>query len=140
APIAELDLVLPRHWSRGNPVDILGDAPPERYSQALEIVAKDPAVDGILVTLSPQGMTNPAEVAERLKPFAKIPGKPVLASWMGGAGVEPGRDILNAAGIPAFPFPDTAARAFTYMCQYSSNLRALYETPELVGADGDRDA
>ena len=139
ATIAELDGVLPRHWSRSNPVDILGDAPPERYSKTLEIISKDPGVDGILVTLSPQGMTNASEVAERLKPFAKIAGKPVLASWMGGDSVAHGRDILNDAGIPAFPFPDTAARAFTYMWQYSSNLRALYETPELVGDSANRD-
>jgi acetyltransferase len=136
--IAALDTVLPRAWSRHNPIDILGDAPPERYSQALEIAAKDPAVDGILVTLAPQGMTDPALVAERLKPFASIPGKPLLASWMGGASVEQGREILKSAGIPTFPFPDTAARAFTYMWQYSSNLRALYETPELVAVPGDR--
>jgi acetyltransferase len=138
--IAQLDGILPRHWSRHNPVDILGDAPPERYSQALEIAAKDPAVDGILVTLAPQGMTDPALVAEQLKPFAAIPGKPVLASWMGGASVEKGREILKAAGIPSFAFPDTAARAFTYMWQYSSNLRALYESPKLIAELGDRAA
>lgn len=138
--IAQLDGILPRHWSRHNPIDILGDAPPERYSQALEIAAKDPAVDGILVTLAPQGMTDPALVAEQLKPFAAIPGKPVLASWMGGASVEKGREILKTAGIPSFPFPDTAARAFTYMWQYSSNLRALYETPKLIAEMGDRAA
>ena len=138
--IAALDGVLPRHWSRHNPIDILGDASPERYSQTLEIAAKDPAVDGILVTLSPQGMTNPEMVAQQLKPFAAIPGKPVLASWMGGAAVEKGREILKAAGIPSFAFPDTAARAFAYMWQYSSNLRALYETPELMAAPDHRTA
>jgi acetyltransferase len=138
--IAELDKILPPHWSRHNPVDIIGDAPPQRYAQALEIVARDPGVDGLLVSLSPQGMTSPSEVAERVRPFAKTPGKPVLASFIGGASVARAEDILHAAGIPAFPFPDTAARAFAYMWHYSHNLRALYETPELAEASVDREA
>ncbi len=132
--IGELDRILPPHWSRGNPIDIIGDAPPERFAQTLEIVKRDPGVDGLLVSLAPQGMTSPSEVAERIKPFAKIAGKPVLASWMGGASVIRGDEILNAAGIPTFPFPDTAAGAFADMWRYSENLRALYETPELTEA------
>lgn len=137
--ITALDGVLPAHWSRSNPVDILGDAPPERYAKALEIVAKDPAADGILVSLSPQGMTDPTAAAEGLAPYAKL-GKPVIASWMGGNNVEGGRDALNQIGIPNFPFPDTAARVFTYMWQYTSSLRALYETPEWEEAAIDRAA
>ncbi len=138
ATIAELDAILPSHWSHQNPIDIFGDAPVKLYSQTMAIAAKDPNVDGILMTFSPQGITDPARVAEQLKPFAKIPGKPMLASWLGGATVEAGRAVLNASGIPSFPFPDTAARAFTYMWQYSSNLRALYETPEPVATQSDR--
>jgi acetyltransferase len=138
ATIAALDAVLPPHWSRRNPVDILGDAPPERYSQALDIVAKDSGADGILIALAPQGMTSPSEVAECIKPYAKLPGKPLLASWMGGATVARGEEILNAMGIPTFAFSDRAARAFVYMWQYSDNLRALYETPELAGSAPDR--
>jgi acetyltransferase len=127
--IAELDQVLPAHWSRQNPIDIIGDAGAERYAKAMEIAAKDPNSDGFLVVLSPQGMTDPTEIAERLQPYAKMAGKPVLASWMGGAQVAAGEDILNRAGIPTFPFPDTAARVFHDMWRYSLNLRALYETP-----------
>ena len=77
-------------------------------------------------------MTDPAAVAERLKPYAQSSGKPVLTSWMGGASIAAGETILNAAGIPTFPYPDTAARAFTYMWRYSYNLRGLYETPALA--------
>src|SRR5439155_16338954 len=102
---------------------------PERYEQALAIAAEDPNTDGLLVILSPQGMIRPSDVAERLKPFANLPGKPVLASWMGGSQVAAGDAILNDAGIPTFPFPDTPARIFRNMWQYSSNLRSLYETP-----------
>ena len=127
-----LDAFLPRHWSHNNPIDILGDADSERYAKAIEIASKDPNSDGLLVILAPQGMTDPAAIAERLKPYAKSSGKPVLTSWMGGASIAPGEAILNAAGIPTFPYPDTAARAFTYMWRYSYNLRGLYETPTLA--------
>src|SRR5208282_2311684 len=130
--LQKLDEFLPPHWSHGNPVDILGDADSERYAKAIEIAAQDPNSDGLLVALAPQGMTNPSEIAERLKPYAKSSGKPLLASWMGGTSVAPGEAILNSAGVPTFPFPDTAARAFTYMWRYSENLRTLYETPSLA--------
>jgi acetyltransferase len=130
------DDFLPPHWSHNNPVDILGDAEPERYSHSLEIAAKDPSIDGMLVILTPQGMTNPTQIAEQLKPYANSLGKPVLASWMGGADVAAGEEILNQAGIPTFAFPDTAARMFNYMWKYSDNLRSLYETPNLR-AEGD---
>jgi acetyltransferase len=123
--------VLPSTWSHNNPVDIIGDASPERYAKALEIAAKDPGSDGMLVILTPQAMTDPTQIAEQLKPLAKQEGKPVLASWMGGVDVAAGEEILNRANIPTFPYPDTAARAFNYMWQYSYNLKALYETPSL---------
>lgn len=124
-----LNTMLPPHWSRGNPVDILGDADPERYEKAFLALAKDASNDGLLVILTPQAMTEPTEIAERLKPYASLKDKPVLASWMGGAEVEAGREILNRAGVPVFPYPDAAARMFHYMWQYSYNLKALYETP-----------
>jgi acetyltransferase len=133
------DDFLPPHWSHNNPVDILGDAEPERYSTSLEIAAKDPSIDGMLVILTPQGMTNPTQIAEQLKPYSNSLGKPVLASWMGGAEVAAGEEILNQAGIPTFAFPDTAARMFNYMWKYSYNLRALYETPNLR-TEGDASA
>ncbi len=121
--------VLPPTWSHNNPVDIIGDASPERYAKALEIAAKDPNSDGMLVILTPQAMTDPTRIAEQLKPMAKQEGKPVIASWMGGVDVAAGEEILNRANIPTFPYPDTAARAFNYMWRYSYNLRSLYETP-----------
>jgi acetyltransferase len=123
--------VLPATWSHNNPVDIIGDASPERYAKALDIASKDPNSDGMLVILTPQAMTDPTRIAEQLKPLAKQEGKPVLASWMGGVDVAAGEEILNRANIPTFPYPDTAARAFNYMWQYSYNLRGLYETPAI---------
>ena len=127
-----LDEFLPAHWSHNNPIDILGDADSERYARALDIAAKDPNSDGLLVILAPQGMADPAQVAESLKLYAKNHGKPVLASWMGGKSVAAGDAILNSAGIPTFAYPDTAARAFTYMWRYTYVLRGLYETPTVA--------
>lgn len=126
-----LNQILPAAWSHNNPLDILGDAEPERYSKSLEICAKDPNIDGLLVVMTPQGMTNPTQIAEHLKPYAKGLGKPVLASWMGGNSVTAGEDILNQCGIPSFAFPDTAVRAFNYMWKYAYNLKGIYETPVL---------
>ncbi|HEX9284572.1 MAG TPA: acetate--CoA ligase family protein, partial [Nitrospirales bacterium] len=129
--IDSLNKLLPAHWSHNNPIDILGDAGPERYAKAVEIVAQDPGSDGLLVILTPQAMTDPTQTAEQVKAFASLNNKPILASWMGGASVAAGESILNSSNIPTFPYPDTAARAFQYMWRYSYNLRALYETPVL---------
>jgi acetyltransferase len=130
-----LNKLLPVHWSHNNPVDVLGDAGPERYAESLRIAAEEPNSDGMLVILTPQDMTDPTKTAEALAPYAKIPGKPVLASWMGGPGVDGGVEALNRAGIPTFPYPDTAAKAFQYMWRYTYNLRGLYETPVMTGED-----
>ena len=127
--LAALDQVLPAAWSHHNPVDILGDASPERYAKALEVAAQDPNSDGLLAILTPQAMTDPTLTAEQMKRYATTTGKPILASWMGGAEVATGQTILNRAGIPTFSYPDTAARVFDYMWQYVSNLRGIYETP-----------
>jgi acetyltransferase len=126
---SQLDQLLPAAWSHANPIDVLGDADPARYAGALEIVAADPGNDGLLVVLTPQDMTDATQTAQALTRHAKIRGKPVLASWMGGASVAAGVDILNRANVPTFAFPDAAARAFCYMWRSSYELRALYETP-----------
>ncbi|WP_334310870.1 acetate--CoA ligase family protein [Nodularia spumigena] len=132
---ASLNQILPAHWSHGNPIDILGDADPHRYTQALEIAAKDPNSDGLLVILTPQAMTDPTQTAEQLKPYAQMVGKPILASWMGGADVAAGEMILNKNHIPTYPYPDTAARMFSYMWQSTYNLRGIYETPVISAFD-----
>ena len=129
--IEKLNSFCPPHWSKGNPIDILGDAGPDRYSQALDVVMKDQNCDGVLVLTAPQGFTEPSQTAELMKPYARGTGKPILACFMGGVEVANANEILNRAGIPTFQFPDTATRAFVYMWRYSYNLRGLYETPVL---------
>ena len=134
--MASLNQILPPTWSHNNPVDIIGDAGPELYAKAVDITAKDPNTDGLLVILTPQAMTDSTATAEELKPFAHIEGKPIIASWMGVGQVEAGENILNAANIPTFKYPDRAARAFYYMWRYSENLRSLYETPSAPAQNG----
>ena len=123
--------ILPPQWSHNNPVDILGDASPERYAQALEIAAADENSDGLLVILTPQAMTDPTATAEALKSYAQSYEKPILASWSGGQDIAAGESILNKAGIPTYMYPDTAAKVFAYMWKYTDNLQALYETVSL---------
>jgi len=123
--------ILPPQWSHNNPVDILGDASPERYAQAFEVAATDENSDGLLVVLTPQAMTDPTETAEALKDYAQSYDKPILASWSGGQDIAAGESILNKSGIPTFMYPDTAAEAFAYMWKYTDNLDALYETVSL---------
>lgn len=130
--LAGLNKLLPPHWSHGNPIDVLGDADSARYAKAVEIATQDPNSDGLLAILTPQGLTDPQEFAKQLQPYANSSGKPLLASWMGGASIAAADSILNSAGIPTFRYPDTAARAFTHMWRYSENLRLLYETPSLT--------
>jgi acetyltransferase len=130
--MGEFNELLPSAWSHNNPVDILGDASAERYSKALEIASRDEKSDGLLVILTPQDMTDPTKTAEEITVANKNLHKPILASWMGGKGVEEGEMVLNRANIPSFPYPDTAARMFDYMANYSAILNRLYETPMLA--------
>ena len=135
--MSQLNEILPPHWSHGNPVDIMGDAGPERYRKVIELVSNDPGSDGVLAILTPQAMSFPTQTAQELKKIHNRPagypyGKPVLASWMGGADVAAGEAILNQANIPTFTFPDAAARAFNYMWRYQKRVQSLYETPKLT--------
>ncbi|MCB9785031.1 MAG: bifunctional acetate--CoA ligase family protein/GNAT family N-acetyltransferase, partial [Candidatus Omnitrophica bacterium] len=133
----KFDEFLPPHWSHNNPIDILGDADANRYAESLKIAADDPNSDGLLVTLTPQAMTDPTQTAHALTEAVKGFKKPVLASWLGGAEVEAGNNILAKANIPTFPYPDLAARIFNYMWKYAYNLRGLYETPSLAAPTDD---
>jgi acetyltransferase len=132
ASVEALDAVLPGQWSHGNPIDILGDADPERYASAIRIALADPGSDGLLVILTPQAMTDPATTAQRLRELAEGTRKPLIASWMGGDEVASGAAILNAAGIATNPYPDAAARLFVSLWTFGYNLRGLYETPVLL--------
>ena len=131
--MAELNKILPEAWSHSNPIDTLGDAGAELYVKAVELAARDANCDAVLSILAPQAMTAPQESAVQLSKAAQSISKPLVASWMGGSLMQLAADVLNEAGIPTFDYPDAAARSFTYMWKYSSNLRAIYEAPEFAG-------
>ncbi|HPZ84643.1 MAG TPA: GNAT family N-acetyltransferase, partial [Thermogutta sp.] len=127
--IKKLNEFLPPFWSHNNPVDVLGDAPPERYAKALEVVAEDPNVDAVFVILTPQAMTDSTGIALAVAAAAKKHKKPVLAAWMGGHTVAEGMQILSENNVSCYTTPEKAVRAFMHLVSYARNLTLLHETP-----------
>ncbi|MDA8254936.1 MAG: bifunctional acetate--CoA ligase family protein/GNAT family N-acetyltransferase, partial [Betaproteobacteria bacterium] len=127
--IEQLNKVLPATWSHNNPVDIIGDATPERYRDAVTICMEDPGVDGALVILTPQAMTRPLEVAQSLIEIAGKFNKPLLTSWMGDIQISEGRAAFAQARIPTFSTPESAVEAFSYITDFYCNQRQLAQTP-----------
>ncbi len=127
--IAQLNDVLPSVWSHGNPVDVIGDAPPERYAQALDICLAAPEVDGAIVILTPQAMTEPLEVAHAVIEASQRNKKPILTSWMGGRLVNEARELFNSAKVPTFRALENAIDAFSFMASYNRNQKLLLQTP-----------
>jgi acetyl coenzyme A synthetase (ADP forming)-like protein len=110
---------LPPAAGTGNPIDVLGDADPDRYAAALTAAQEDEATDAILVLLTPQAMTRPAETARTVAGNLKG-NKPVLAAFMGGADVVPGREELTAKGLPDYTSPERAVAALKAMVDYAA--------------------
>ena len=129
ATMDKLDEVLPPFWSHGNPVDVIGDATPERFAQATEIVLQDEKVDAVLVILTPQAMTEPTRTAEAVAKISEHHSKPILAAWMGGKSMQEGKKIFMKKGIAVYQTPEDAIRAFMTLAHYSQNLNILFETP-----------
>ena len=123
------DAFLPDFWSRSNPIDILGDASAERFGRALTICFRSKNLDGVLVILAPQALTDPLSVAETLAAAIQERRFPVFACWMGGKRIVTAVDVLNEAGIPTYDTPERAVRAFLYMVEYARNLEMLLEVP-----------
>lgn len=142
--MARLDAALPPTWSRANPVDIIGDASPERYRAAVEAVAADPNVDVLMVLNCPTGLASAAEAAAAVAGLAKdgrIGGKPVLTCWLGEQTANDARHMLQNAGVASFETPADAARAVTYLSNWSRAQQALMRVPSARSEDvtGDRD-
>jgi len=127
--IKELDEFLPSFWSRGNPIDILGDATPERYRRAVEVCVSAPEINGLVIVFVPQAVSDAADVAATLSEVLRGKSYPVFAVWMGGESVEKGREIFSKAGIPTYETPERAIQSFMYMNSYAHNLELLQQTP-----------
>tara|TARA_R110001599_G_scaffold353459_2_gene592761 strand:- start:7957 stop:10428 length:2472 start_codon:yes stop_codon:yes gene_type:complete len=125
----KLSAALPDHWSHSNPVDILGDACSERYRIATGILLADANVDGLLVLLSPQGITDPGACAQGVITAASKSQKPVLTCWLGENLVRDGRQKFTEAGIPSFNSPEAGVEAFGYLAAYRRNQKALLQAP-----------
>jgi acetyltransferase len=137
--LAGLDAVLPPTWSHGNPVDIIGDATAERYEAAISTCMKDPGVDGVLVVLTPQAMTNPTEVAQKVIALANSHSKPLLACWMGEAQVAQARRMFSDAKIPHYSAPELAVETFSFIADFYHNQKMLLQTPEPLSHHADPD-
>lgn len=124
-----LNKILPEAWSQGNPIDILGDATPTRYQEALQICLKDPQMDGIVVILTPQAMTQPLEVAQSILKIAKKSLKPILACWMGGVQVQAGQALFLRNNIPCFDSPVAAVESFSFLISFEVNQKMLLQMP-----------
>ncbi|TPL12905.1 bifunctional acetate--CoA ligase family protein/GNAT family N-acetyltransferase [Mesorhizobium sp. B2-4-11] len=130
--ITRLDAVLPSTWSHANPVDIIGDAPPERYAAAIEAIMADAGTDVVLVMNCPTGLGSPLAAASAVAVLAqggKISGKPVLTCWLGEHTAREGRRVLQDAGLASFETPADAATAVSYLSEWSRAQRALMRTP-----------
>ncbi|MBW2707879.1 MAG: bifunctional acetate--CoA ligase family protein/GNAT family N-acetyltransferase [Deltaproteobacteria bacterium] len=126
---SKLDAFLPPFWSRGNPIDILGDATPERYRRTVEICLSAQEINGLVIVFVPQAVSDGAEVATSLVETLQGKSYPIFAVWMGDESVRKGREILSKAGIPTYETPERAIESFMYMHAYSQNLELLQQTP-----------
>jgi acetyltransferase len=133
-----LNSILPPFWSKGNPIDVLGDAKADRYKAAVEACLNDENIDGILIIFTQQAVSEPVEIAKTIVELVKskaYQNKTMLTSFMGYGAVEEANSILNANNIPTYSMPEDAIKTYMYMYQYERNLELIYETPEELPVD-----
>jgi len=129
ATLERLDQVLPKAWPRANPVDVLGDAGPERFGQALAAILADPGVDAALVMATPQAMTDAGAVAEITAEKAEASRKPVLGCWMGAERVRAAHAVFAARKLAHFSTPEAAVEALGDLAAYQRNQKLLLQVP-----------
>ena len=133
-----LNSVLPPFWSRGNPIDVLGDAKTDRYKAAVEACLNDENIDGILVIFTQQAVSESVEIAKGIVELVRgkaYQNKTILTSFMGYDAVQEANSILNANNIPTYSTPEQAVKTYMYMHQYQRNVELIYETPEELSVD-----
>jgi acetyltransferase len=136
--IERLNAALPPTWSHGNPIDLIGDAGPERYRAALEACLDDDGVDGIVILLTVQAMINPVSVAETIVEVVRSKSyqtKTILTSFLGRTRVDEANTYLAAHDIPTYGSPEEAVKTYLTMHQYRRNIELLYETPEELSVE-----
>lgn len=139
ATLAQLDACLPANWSHGNPVDIIGDAPPARYLDALRVLSAAPEVDGLLFMHAPTAIAPATGIAQVCLPALRDAGKPVLACWLGGERVAEARRLFDDHGIACYGTPERAAAAWLQLRDHHAAQRALLQLPEARATPADID-
>jgi acetyltransferase len=127
-----LDAALPPGWSHANPVDIIGDAPAERYVQTLKTLLQDRETDAVLFIQAPTAIVPSTEIATALQPLLQDTQRNVLACWLGGGTAAPARAMFSQAGVPTYDTPEKAVRGFMQMVRYRRNQELLMEVPAVV--------
>ncbi len=127
--LRRLDEVLPPTWSRANPVDIIGDAPAERYVRTLEIVLRDPQAEAVLFIHAPTAIVPSADIARAVAPVARASSRNILSCWLGGDGVAEARRVFAEAGLPTYATPEEAVSAYLQIVQYRRNQDLLMQVP-----------
>lgn len=128
--LERMDATLPAQWSHGNPIDIIGDAPPQRFRDATAAALADPGVDALLVLYSPVAVTTPVAAARAVVEGARERGrKTLLAAWLGDINPSETRAWLDASGVPNFYTPENAVEAYSFLCAYQRNQSQLLQVP-----------
>ncbi len=131
----KLNDLLPGTWSHGNPVDMIGDAGPEVYVKALDILIADAGVDAILVMNAPSALAPPEDSAAAIVDTVRNAKLPILTSWLGGEDADHARLILSNANVPTYDTPEKAVRAFMHMVRYRRNQDILMQVPPSAPTD-----
>lgn len=132
--LEKLNAILPPTWSKANPVDIIGDAPAERYRQTLQILLQDPQTDAVLFIHAPTAIVPAVDIATALVPLAKEHARNIMSCWLGGENLNPARAIFSQAGVPGFDTPEDAVRGFMQIVEYRRNQQLLMEVPPALPA------
>ncbi|MFK5951156.1 MAG: acetate--CoA ligase family protein [Methylococcales bacterium] len=127
--VTKLNKVLPPDWSQDNPLDITSNAQPEHYYHAVKECLESTKIDGVLVILTPQAMSNPLEIANTVIELSNKYNKPLFTCWMGEAQVEQSRIKFRQTKKPSFRTPEPAVEAFSFISAYHQNQKLLIQMP-----------
>lgn len=136
--LERLNGVLTASWSRGNPIDIIGDAPASRYAQAVDAVREESSAGAVLLMHAPTAIVPSLDVAQACLPVIRDSPHTVLTCWLGEDGVQAARDLFEREGVPGYATPEEAVRAFLQLSDYRTNQDLLMQTPlpqPDIGAD-----
>jgi acetyltransferase len=134
--LEKLEAFLPSNWSRGNPIDVVGDADGARYAKTLSALLECKCIDAVLVMYAPTAISDPNEVAEAvIKVFKEKPRANIMTCWAGSAKVAQARKMFSDSGVPTFETPRAAVHGYLHLLEYRRNQEMLMEVPASAAAD-----